>query len=201
MKKKILIISLPIFLLVGVLLIINQQNIFIQKEDPNFFDTTCATPCLLGITPGITTEDEANSIIKENSRFENCQEFDNTDIGGVRWIECDEIVIVPTDNEISQIGFFSPGLKLKEVIEKYGDPDKMRISFLTQFPFSIGVQLFYHKIHTQVRLISRNGIHYDISPNTSIESVTFFSQEIYDQLIKENWIYWNGYGRYEPSSP
>jgi hypothetical protein len=170
MKKKILIISLPIFLLVGVLLIINQQNIFIQKEDPNFFDTTCAAPCLLGISPGITTESEAKSTIKDNSRFENCQEFDNTLVGGVRWIECDEIGFVLTDNKVSKIDFFSPGLNLQDVIDKYGNPDSMRISFLTQFPFLIGVILYYPKNQTIIVLAQRKGIHYDISANTAVDS-------------------------------
>jgi hypothetical protein len=198
MRNKILLCFIAILLSVGCVSVTNKPT-----GDVYFSNSTCNAPCLLGITPGVTSEGEAKSVIKNSTDFQNCHEFDNTNQGGVHWIKCDVIVMVLKDGKISQIGFNSTGLTLEEVIKKYGEPDALNIFLvnLPDYPARTSAALYYDKKQAQINLMESDGEDYDIYPEMSATSVTYLSQEEYGQLKKIAMDSWNGYGRYKATFP
>jgi hypothetical protein len=52
-------------------------------------DRTGFFPCILGITPGITTQSEAWTTVKNNKLLSDCSQQDLTAQGGVRWVQFD----------------------------------------------------------------------------------------------------------------
>lgn len=198
MKNKILLCFMTVLLSVGCVSVTNKQI-----GDVYFSDSTCDAPCLLGITPGVTSESETKFIIKNRVDFQNCQEFNNTDQGGAHWIKCDVIVIVLKDGKISQIGFNASGLMLEEVIKKYGEPDVLSTLLvnLPDYPARARAALYYDKKQAQINLTESDSDEYDIYPEISVISITYFSQEEYRLLKNPVMDSWAGYGRYKARFP
>lgn len=163
-------------------------------------NNTCNAPCFLGITPGITSEIQTRTITTSNSLFSNCKDYDNTNVSGFVWIECDGVSVVFQDKMVSSIGVATQQLTVEQVIQMYGKPDTLSVSIVSRSnePYLTNAILWYYQFGLQVNLIPQKGNQYEILPSSQIEAVTFNDQE------RESWLgnidvdKWNGYGVYNP---
>ena len=166
-----------------------------------FNDTTCDAPCILGITPGLTSEADAREIIGNNTSLTNCEEHDQTSQGGGRWIECNTLHVIFDDNVVGWIRFSQSGLTIEQVLQKYGIPDGLLVDIVTlpEEPVRSDMALRYDKIRLEVYLAETDGGGYEVKPTTRVTAVTFYSEhrfEITMEVLQDLWV---GYGIYPPS--
>lgn len=161
-------------------------------------DKTCEAPCFLGITPGITFESEARTIIDNSDQLINCTEYDNTNQGGAKWIRCDYVVFVFLDNIVSWISVTPPNLTVEQIIQKYGVPDALSVSLVSRPDESYRSEAIfrYDQIRLQVNLIEIKSNKYEITPSTQVEFITFNDEKRQEILRNTIFDIWKGYGLY-----
>ena len=154
-------------------------------------ESNCLAPCWSDITPGSTSGDEAMLILQEMDRVEHGTvernvsphyifhdsidwDFKNGSFGMISIVNG-----VVVEIQIEKI--YTP---LKYLIDHFGEPD--HVMFVpyngSQWIVSIqyaqkGIWLNYHKAHT------KDGEMINIQPNDVVESVTFFSSDVYDEHL------------------
>jgi len=163
-----------------------------------FNETTCDAPCILGITPGLTSEADAREIIGKNTSLTNCEEHDRTSQGGGRWVECKTLRVIFDDNVVGWVSFSQSGLTVEQVIQKYGIPDALMVDIATlpEEPTRSDMSLRYDKIRLHVDLAEVDGGNYEVKPTTLVTAITFFSEhrfEVVSKVIQDLWV---GYGIY-----
>jgi hypothetical protein len=166
-----------------------------------FNDTTCDAPCILGITPGLTSEADAREIIGNNTSLTNCEDHEQTYQGGGRWIECKNLHVIFDNNVVGWVRFSQSGLTVEQVIEKYGIPDGLFVDIVTipEEPVRSDMALRYDKIRLDVRLAEMDGGNYEVKPTTLVTAITFNSErrfEIFLEVLQDLWV---GYGIYPHS--
>lgn len=166
-----------------------------------FNDTTCDAPCVLKITPGLTSETAAKEIIANNSSLTNCEEYDQTSQGGVRSIECNTLHVIFDDNVVGWIRFSQSGLTIEHVLQKYGIPDGLLVDIVTlpEEPVRSVMALRYDKIRLEVYLAEVDGGGYEVKPTTPVKAITFYSEHRFEIVMKVLQDLWVGYGIYPPS--
>lgn len=163
-----------------------------------FNDTTCHVPCVLGITPGLTSEADAREIIGNNASLTNCEEPDQTSQGGGRWIECETLQVIFDNNVVGWVRFSQSGLTVEQVIQKYGIPDALIVDIVTlpEEPTRSDMSLRYDKIRLGVNLAEMDGGGYEIKPTTPVTAVTFYSEHRFEIILEVLQDLWVGYGTY-----
>ncbi len=165
-------------------------------------DTTCDAPCVLGITPGVTTPDEARTIVNNNALLSNCEEHDLRTQGGVQWIDCNSksFGIVFLDNTVAWISIAPSNLSIEQLMQKYGPPKALSIVVGNKAAeqFSSKAILVYEKIRAQITLSEKSGNKYEIDPNTQIEAIIFNSEQQQTKVVAKVVGAWKGYGIYLP---
>ncbi|MEW5938671.1 MAG: hypothetical protein AB1750_03345 [Chloroflexota bacterium] len=166
-----------------------------------FNDTTCEAPCVLGITPGLTSEADAREIINNNTSLTNCEEHDQTPQGEWQRIECNTLHIIFDDNMVGWVSFSQPGLTLEQVLQKYGIPDGLLVDIVTlpEEPVRSDMALRYDKIRLEVHLAEVDGGGYEVKPTTPVKAITFYSEHRFEIVMKVLQDLWVGYGIYPPS--
>jgi hypothetical protein len=165
----------------------------------------CGPPCFLGIVPGITSNDEA--LVKFNSRAApaKCEEYDYSKRpgGGLRGVSCGfGGFIFGEDGYVSSIGFTPNGITLKQVIEKYGSPDSIKVGLITRPEDApiMAMILRYDELQAVINLPSQAGAEYTLSEDVPIEYVRYIEKAEY-AIISENagGEPWRGYTSYNIS--
>lgn len=161
-------------------------------------DQTCEAPCFLGITPGVTSESEARTVIYNSDRLLNCADYDNTEQSGAKWIRCDAIAFVFLDNGVVWISITPLNLTVEQVIQKYGIPDALSVLLVSRpdEPYRSEAVFRYDQFRLQVNLIEAMGNRYEITPNTQVKSITFLNENEQDLLKNTILDNWKGYGLY-----
>lgn len=163
-----------------------------------FNDITCAAPCVLGITPGVTSYKEAKEIIKNTPSLLNCQE---PDMLPSLQISCDNFGLHFRGKTVDVIGLRDLNLTLEQLIEKYGAPDKIRVAIFN-WPGSspkLVSALLFQSVRMQVVLPDATGAEYRVEPTALITSVSFLSEEAFTPVFELYEDTWNGYGIYQPN--
>lgn len=178
-----------LFLLLGI-------GIASCQSQPDFSlikDSNCLAPCWSDITPGSTSGDEAMLILQEMDRVEHGTVERNV---SPHYIFHDRIdwdfkngsfgMISTVNDVVVEIRIEKINIPLKYLISHFGEPD--HVMFLpyngSQWIVNIlyiqeGIWLGYRKGHI------KGGEMINIQPNDVVESVTFISQDVYDELLAD----------------
>lgn len=158
----------------------------------------CGPPCLMGITPGITTVDEAASHLENVGLSDVCKKE-------VWWIGCPDIPIFfhfGEDKKIVAWIVFSPtNVNFGDVVAKYGSPSRWNINVPTdeagRLMSRVTLQLFYDEIFTVIDLEyqEREDAVYNAMPESKVLNVTY-TASVSDQGLYSTG--WHGYGEYKP---
>jgi hypothetical protein len=156
----------------------------------------CSAPCFFGVEIGKTPISKVVKTLQDYG-IENCIETDNN-------VKCSLRIFIGThssDRLIDSIGFSTDeAIGLENVIQKYGDPNIIRI-FPGEIPekVELSAQLFWNSINMRIDLPTNAGQVYKVEKTTYIDWITFFSEDLYSQLINNgNPQNWRGYGTYSP---
>ena len=165
-------------------------------------DNTCDKPCVLGITPGVTTKEQAKIVVDKSTLLSNCMEQDLSSQGGVQWIECNSksFNIVFSDDIVERITLSPSDLNVEQLIQRYGTPDTVGViigSLPDEASKSKGI-LVYNNIQAVITLIEKPGNKYDITPEIQVEAITFNSDKEQGSIKAKVVDGWKGYGIYSP---
>ncbi|MFZ3069775.1 MAG: hypothetical protein WA110_01450 [Anaerolineaceae bacterium] len=169
-----------------------------------FSNESCGPPCFYGITPGVTTEDDAWNILQEEETvFENCKAFDTTLEGGSsQGVRCNFFVVYFIDSKVDGLAFYPAiELNLKEIIAKYGEPN-MLFTFSSSTPdnpFYGDLSLCFDNLLMIVGTPSELGTIYHVSDETRVLHISYYSAaDSYEDLCNglQGSQEWEGYGDY-----
>ena len=204
--------------LVLICVFINGDIIRILSAKPDLKDggflsgEPCGPPCFLGITPNVTTEEQAVQILKAKGLYRNCHIFNNEDESGLRGAACADVEIAyyRSSDLVGSISFSpSQPITVEMVIAKYGNPDAVSVStiwFNWEKQPTTSMGLIYDRIHAVVGLGEQESSTFYLTPTTRISAVgysdqTFPSVREYEAIAKYR-SSWQGYGWYqEPQIP
>ena len=165
----------------------------------------CGPPCFFGITPGITSTSQFNTIMNSNnSVFSHCKTIDNPYIGkNHHGINCDNgIAMSFTDQRVDGLGFIpTTPIKLGEVIELYGYPDLVdtMVVSLPDKPFESSFTLYYDQIRVILGSEDQAGIEYTVASDTIINDIAYYTQSKYQSFrtfVGTQGTLWKGFGSY-----
>ena len=194
---------------------LNQSKIHIGDGGLLSPGQSCAAPCFLGITPGVTQESQAWEILRSQGIDQSCKNWDNISESGTRGIQCEfsggglkrslgviSLGLDPKSDIIRFVGFTpSEAITIQDVIQKYGSPNWIAVwDGGTPEHISIDITVFYDNISTRLDLPQQDGSIYDLQPNAMIYSVSYLSSQAYKdyvELIKDNLQTWKDYGSYQ----
>ena len=164
------------------------------QKQPDFSlikNSNCLAPCWSDITPGSTSGSEAILILKDMDGVEHSTVERNV---STHYIFQDRIdwdfnngsfgMISTVNDVVVEIRIEKINIPLKYLISHFGEPD--HVMFLpyngSQWIVNIlyiqeGIWLGYRKGHI------KGGEMINIQPNDVVESVTFISQDVYDELL------------------
>jgi hypothetical protein len=158
----------------------------------------CSAPCFWGITPGITPEKQALTILSSKLNVKGCDRWDTRISGGTRGIDCSDINIGFDDqNYVNGIGFSpSKNISLNDVIRKYGNPDGI-------FVIATGIEgtsplvalIYFDNVNMIIHLPDQNSISYDLQSDIIIERIVYLERSDYE-FNKRSAQQWKGFGKY-----
>src|SRR6202142_3721933 len=89
----------------------------------------CGPPCFIGVIPGVTTKNDAITLLQSRGLFQDCTEIDTTKEGGGHEIICTHptsalaVSIANNGDLVSGISFPpSVEITVAQIIGKYGQP-------------------------------------------------------------------------------
>jgi hypothetical protein len=165
-------------------------------------DNTCNKPCVLGITPGITTPDEAWAIVQKNKLLSGCRAENLIPAGSPGNIYChsSSFSVLFNVGLVAWISLAPPNLTVGQLISMYKTPDAVGIARANwpNQPDETDVLLFYDKIRTQVSLGRKPGQTYTVGPDTQVSLIFFHSDDQYVHIRDQYHGAWHGYRVYAP---
>ena len=172
---------------------------------------SCGPPCFFGVVPGVTTKNNAITLLQSKGLYQDCTEIDTTKEGGGHIISCTYptwglVVSIGNNGDLVSGISFPPSEKITvaQVIARYGPPTV--VSMLAAADSSnrgstAYMDLCYDQINTVISLIAQeNSATYETSPTTLVGIIEYDDQEEYQsrrQIIQS----WTGYGIYKESYP
>ncbi|MBV6396866.1 MAG: hypothetical protein HFACDABA_02468 [Anaerolineales bacterium] len=175
----------------------------LHKDELEFLSVeTCAAPCFLEITPGVTSESEARVIISNSKILSNCTEIRAAG-NGISGIRCDGIGFLFREKAVLAISVTPRNTTAEDIIQKYGIPDKVNVilSPLPDSPIRSSVVFLYNQLRLQINFVEIDGPEYLIAPNTLVLRITF--NDVNEQELVNgsgdgiSTGVWKGYGVYE----
>ena len=169
----------------------------------------CGPPCFLSIVPGATRETQAIQILTATGLYQNCFVYNHEAESGLRGIICSHVGIAfyRGADVVGSVGFdSSQSLTVGEVIAKYGKPDAITVGTMgtpEEQPNTV-MALHYEGIHADVGLGQQEGVKFEITSTTPIESIGYSASGYPSENESANKLLlpWNGYGEYhEPPIP
>lgn len=197
-----------------------------SKSTSSLVDSeVCKAPCWRGMTPGITTEEDAknlllkmddidkNSITEESGYMKYWQNsikwsFKNVDEGNGALYFHDDILVVLFSN-------YDRNLSLSRVISKFGNPDEVYASrmvldsttdtFIIYYSSGICIELNTLRIKPKEIEPKTGQFSAQITPDEKIKYIYFFDNSVsaselnttcYWQYDQDKIQEWNGYGYY-----
>lgn len=166
---------------------------------------TCGPPCFFGIMPGMTTMDQAITILKSEGLYQDCYMYDNSSHGGARGLACGSALWFGFQNGdvVENVSFRpSPTINVSDVIRKYGEPDIVDVSSNSPSnkEFETGMSLWYSRIGVSLGLGYQNSLEFELEPTTPILSIDYHSPNSY-KLDRSYAQKWQGYGVYKEYHP
>jgi hypothetical protein len=162
----------------------------------------CAPSCILGITPGITTEEEAIDLLQKHDVSEWCETYDYEFQGGGRGVDCGDFFSFDyrPDSEVIESVVITPlgPYIMEEVIATYGSPEFVDVYLISlpEYPPKIQMTIYYPTFLGMMLLPEQEGVDYLVETDTPIEAVFLYEksyfQEVHSSAVQD----WHGYGKY-----
>lgn len=170
----------------------------------------CGPPCFFGITPGVTSYDEAIKLIdNQKNIFINCQKNINHQSQANNGLSCANGIGITFKNSIVDgIGFsLTEAITIQQVIDSYGFPDLVEVGMDN---YSNGIiksicTLSFDQIQTFLGMADQEGTEFMISSSSNIITIAYYSIDQYKQIRVsgklEFGVHWKGYGLYNVMPP
>ena len=161
-------------------------------------DQPCSAPCFWGITPGVSTAEQAMNILSKELGVKHCDRWDTRNDGGNRGMQCSDITIGLDNEDIVSVIGFSPAqdITVDDVIKKFGNPDGVFVTALgIEMQPPIAVALYFDGENMIIDLPEQNSISYNLQPNTLIDRIAYLEQSEYE-YDKSSIQMWKGFGKY-----
>lgn len=196
----------------GCILEVNGWNISPEKDkSPDIRDggfvsaDPCGPPCFFEIVPGITTKNQAISLLQARALYSDCHEYDNREQGGVRGIACSNISIgLQNDFDIVENIGFTPAqtITVEKAITRHGEPSAVLVTDVSyaENEFVTSMILYYDAIKVELVLAEQNSGAFDLTPTTLVANIGYSDEGSYD-LNRRYYQAWKGYGTYEQWNP
>lgn len=155
----------------------------------------------MGIEAGITTVEEIESIIRDNSNvFSGCKNLEAS-TESFEGLDCDQAVISFENENINDFTiYFDSSLQLDEVTLALGDPDRVWATTLAAYgpERSNQVTLCLDTYQIGVHIVS-SGYQYEASRKNIVSGISFLTDEPYtDHCINNEFLTdWKGFKNYE----
>lgn len=170
----------------------------------------CGPPCFFGITPGVTSYEEAIMLIDaQKNIFINCKDIDLRKSEVNNGIRCGNgIGITFNNNIVNGIGFsLSETITIQQVIDLYGPPDLVEVVDDENYHATIKsiCTLSFDQIRTFIGMAAQGGTEFMISSNSNIITIAYYSIDQYKQMRVpgkiELGVPWKGFGMYNVMPP
>ncbi len=164
----------------------------------------CGAPCFLGITPGKTSRNAALQVLRRRGQYEFCQEPQRA-VAGELPIDCSSFDVyysIETDT-VTSIAFKpSNVISLQEIVSVHGPPSGVVVidrndSVEGNLPDRLFMAVYYDGVQMVINLPVEETKTYAVSPNTEIDSVSYFDPPRYAKLRSVAGP-WAGFGAYGP---
>lgn len=163
----------------------------------------CAAPCFRGITPGVTSWQDAITIIEDDSSFKNLQTqtAENGTSLQAAWQQGDNQVccqMASEDGKTVSLVFLrtAPSMTLGELIEAHGEP-----SYLVGSEFTSDqaiISLVYPEIPMVIYVFVAGAEEGVLSGSSEIIGALYFTPAEMDLLLKTTDLHtWDGYKSYQ----
>ena len=163
-------------------------------------DEPCRAPCFFGITPDVTTKEQAIEIFQKKFGVGNCDEW--PDLKDGHDIICEPVLVIFNDSgQIDNI-YFSPAksISIEEVIAKHGQPDAYMVFGSSRENMgrttSVIMRLYFDNINTEIVLSEQDGENYFIVSSNIIEEINYSGNDEW-AYWREDAQPWRGYGEYK----
>lgn len=177
------------------------QSVNLDIGDGGFLsEEPCGPPCFWGITPDVTTEEEAIKTFQDHFDIRNCDQWPTPK--SHQEISCNPIVIeFNLSGKVDHISYnSSQPLTVQDAIVKYGEPSAINILGRSKdnsgTTTSVTILLFFDNIHTVIGLPEQAGTNYNVTLATMIGGINYPGKDKW-KVVRENTQPWHGYGVYQ----
>ena len=159
----------------------------------------CSAPCFWNITPGMTSEVDAITILSSLGKINECDDWDKSENGIEKGIGCANLDIYFNDKSIVSQLVFKPSqiISVSEILSKYGEPDTIIVlAEGTELDGPINMTLLFNKVNMAISLPTQGINYFDLEPTTIIDGVQYCDESTYKRNINVLNEPWKGYGKY-----
>ncbi len=163
-------------------------------------EVPCGPPCFWGITPDITTEEDAIKTFQKHFDISNCDEW--PELGSHKEIACDPVIIeFSTFGKVNHISYSSSQqITIGDAIAKYGQPNAVKVLGWSEdnggLTTSVTMLLYFDNIHTIIGLPQQEGTNYDVAPGTVVGGINYPGSDSWEGTRYDAQS-WHGYDKYE----
>jgi hypothetical protein len=162
----------------------------------------CGPPCFLGVVPDTTTYDEAIQILTDYQYWDDCEEWDTTEVGGTLGIECSDTFLFGLNEDNSYVTriVYNPqqAITVQDLIDEFGEPAYLNVS-VSGYEESIRettTRLYYPDLKMAIWLEYQKGGSYLLEPTTKIDNVRYLGAEHSARDFRFRRQAWQGYIEY-----
>lgn len=168
----------------------------------------CERPCLWGLLPGTSTEDDLNDALAEWGYLDSCTPIAETPSWG-RALACGPDLGFSFDSGGSTIATISfvpdAPIELSAIVAALGGPSEV-IVLLVGTPDHplVAARLLFGESATIIWLAQEDGIEYPINPDTVAQNVIYASQSAFEEIrgsLRAHSSSWAGFGVYSDPNP
>jgi hypothetical protein len=167
-------------------------------------EETCSPPCLWGIVPGETTENQATEIFTQKGISDLCK-IDNR----YYFLVCENSLYISydTNRNVESIYFYpTDNITVKEIVDRNGSPSAVEVIYdVTSTPEHnfFDMRLYYDEISTVLELERQETWpSYVLEKNTRVISAKYQESALYarEKAANEYLANWHGYGSYQDTT-
>lgn len=159
----------------------------------------CSAPCFWNITPGVTSEKEALSILSSLGDIQNCEKWGKVENGADKGVRCNNFAYTAnTDGLINHLSF-SPtvNIEIVDAISLFGNPDQVSVTaegIESEGPVTL--LLFFNEEQMIFEFQSQDTQTIYLEPTTEIPSIQYCDDDMYSMYTNIRTEPWKGYGEY-----
>jgi hypothetical protein len=188
----------------GVILEDGPEGGFFTNDDGGLITgEPCGPPCLEGITPGLSTEEDVMALLQRAGLRDRCT-VTHHQTQGKRIVQCGGSIGFSVDDStlaVESISYSPPGeIRVGDLLEANGDPSYLLVieEGRPDQPI-ISARMVYDRLKMIVLLSQVDGTQYLVTADTPLLSVSYSDGDRFDEFLTLNsglLLEWRGYGTY-----